>query len=117
LLEHAVAALLRPAAPSVEALARRIGWTRQHLARRFRAGVGLGPKALARIARMQRAVTRLQARREPVSATAAALAFADEAHLDREFRALVGASPAATRAARGSIRPIPSLFAGLEDPS
>jgi hypothetical protein len=36
--------------------------------------------------------------------------FFDEAHMDRDFRALVGATPLATRAAGGSIRPIRSVF-------
>jgi AraC-like DNA-binding protein len=115
LVAHAVGALLGPAPPRIEALAARIGWSRQHLGRVFRAQVGLGPKELARVARVQRAVAALQ--RAPgqhgpagLAALAAAAGYFDEAHMDREFRALVGVTPRLVKAAAGSIRPITSLF-------
>jgi transcriptional regulator GlxA family with amidase domain len=77
----------------------------------IRAHVGVGPKHLARTARMQRAVTFLQ--RQPhanVADVAAATGYFDQAHMAGDFRTLVGASPRSVFDARGSIFPIPSLF-------
>ncbi len=111
LIAHAVGLLFGAGAPPVEALARRIGWSRQHLARAFRAHVGIGPKQLSRVARMQRAIDAVQrARGAGLAATAVDLGYFDEAHLALDFRELVGLTPAAVRAARGSIFPIRSLL-------
>jgi AraC-like DNA-binding protein len=110
LVAHAVRALFASAPPTVEALARRLGWSRQHLGRAFRAQVGVGPKQLARVARVQRALAGLQGARAPLAQVAADAGYFDEAHMDRDFRHLVGVTPRAARAAPGSIRPIPSLL-------
>lgn len=111
LIAHAVGLLFGSDAPPVEALARRLGWTRQHLARAFRAHVGIGPKLLARVARVQRAIAAVQ--RGPGAAlaeTALDLGYFDEAHMALDFRELVGLTPGAVRAERGSIFPIRSLL-------
>ncbi|MFT3775921.1 MAG: helix-turn-helix transcriptional regulator [Minicystis sp.] len=117
LIAHAVALLFAPDAPPVEALARRIGWSRQHLARAFRAHIGIGPKQLSRVARMQRAIEALQrgravqpSRSTGLAAAAVGLGYFDEAHMALDFRELVGLTPAAVRAARGSLFPIRSLL-------
>jgi AraC-like DNA-binding protein len=111
LVAHAVGRLFAPAPPSVEALARRLGWSRQHLRRAFRAHVGVGPKELGRIARLQRALVALQGGGGS-AATAASLGYFDQAHMARDFRALAGLTPLAAQAARGSIFPIVSLLDG-----
>jgi AraC-like DNA-binding protein len=113
LVAMAVNALYAPAPVPVARLADRLACTRQHLGRAFRALVGVGPKQLARVARVQRAVARLQDAADPTLAAAAAEAgYFDEAHMDRDFRALVGVSPRAARASAGSIRPMRSLLDG-----
>ena len=92
-------------------LAADLGWTRQHLGRVFRQQVGIGPKELARICRLQRAVHRLQ--RTPdveLARVALELGYFDQAHMARDFRELAGVTPATVRAAAGSIFPIPSLW-------
>jgi AraC-like DNA-binding protein len=110
---HAVAALFGPAPPSIEALARQTGWSRQHLARAFGAEVGVSPKQLARVARLQRAVADLQrGRGDGLADAALRLGYFDQAHMARDFRALAGLTPAEARAAAGSIFPIQSLLAG-----
>ncbi|HEX8804443.1 MAG TPA: DUF6597 domain-containing transcriptional factor, partial [Acidimicrobiales bacterium] len=43
----------------IGSLASELGWSRRHLAERFRHEVGLGPKAVARVLRFQRAVEML----------------------------------------------------------
>jgi AraC-like DNA-binding protein len=109
--DHAVRALLSAAPPSVDALARKVGWTRQHLGRVFRQRVGLSPRQLARVARLQRATVELQqGTRRNLADAAAALGYFDEAHMARDFRLLAGITPGAAATAAGSILPIRSLF-------
>jgi AraC-like DNA-binding protein len=112
LVAFAVAALFDARPPTVDALARRIGWTRQHLRRALRQQVGVGAKTLGRVARLQRAVDRLQRGAEGLAGAAAALGYFDQAHMSRDFQALAGRSPAQVRGAAGSIFPIRSLLAG-----
>ena len=76
----------------------------------FCAEVGIGPKQLARVARLQRAVALLQGGSGSLAAEAAALGYFDQAHMARDFRALAGVTPAAVRLERGSIFPIRSLL-------
>ncbi|MFC5724578.1 helix-turn-helix domain-containing protein [Streptomyces gamaensis] len=80
-------------------LADEVGWSRQHLNARFRQEIGSSPKTVARIARMQRAVC--------LSCTtgwsswadvAAASGYADQPHLNRDFRTLAGLTPTAYHA-------------------
>jgi AraC-like DNA-binding protein len=109
-IAHAVRALFGRRPPSVAALADGFGVSRQHLTRAFRQEVGLGPKELARVARAQRALALAQQRRANLAAVAAHAGYYDEAHMDRDFRALIGMTPAKAQAAAGSIRPILSLL-------
>jgi AraC-like DNA-binding protein len=70
------------------------GWSHRHFAVRFRAEVGLAPKAFARVARFEAAFARLQALTRPRWAEfAAEQGYYDQAHLIRDFRALAGATP------------------------
>lgn len=77
-------------------LARELGWTTRHLRRRFEAEIGLAPRHFARIARLRR-LTALLPGEASLSDLAYRCAFADQAHLCREVRALVGLSPTALR--------------------
>ena len=83
-------------AVAVADLCRELGCSRRHLASRFREELGLGPKAVGRILRFERAVEAVRAGR-PLAAIAAQCGYADQAHLTREFRALAGVTPAAYR--------------------
>jgi AraC-like DNA-binding protein len=118
-LAFAVKQLFQQAPPAIAELAADIGWTRQHAARLFQRQVGIGPKLLARVARLHRAVVEVQARPGPSLAQAAlAAGYFDQAHMDRDFRELVGRSPAQVRedgrTDPGSIRPIRSLLGEAE---
>lgn len=77
-------------------VARGLDWSRKHLNQRFREEIGLGPKAVARMARFNRvlALARSDAARD-WAGIAAACGYADQAHLVREFRDFAGASPTA----------------------
>lgn len=78
----------------VAAVADEIGWTRQHLSTRFREQIGLTPKAVARIARLHRAVTLLNHPSTPSLADVAhRCGYTDQPHLNRDFRALTGCTP------------------------
>jgi AraC-like DNA-binding protein len=77
---------------------RRLGVHGRTLQRRFRAAVGLRPKQLARIARLQSVLLGLR-RGGSATLTEIALAsgYADQAHLTREFKKLTGYTPGVWR--------------------
>ncbi len=78
----------------IASIATEIGWSRKHLAARFADQVGVGPKAIARIVRFNRAATlSRQPDRAGWADLAAECGYADQAHLVREFRDLAGATP------------------------
>ena len=64
----------------------------RHLTNRFRAEVGLRPKEAARVVRFDRARRLLHAGR-PARRRGRRAGYFDQAHLNREFRALAGCSP------------------------
>ena len=78
-------------------LAAQVGWSRQHLARRFRDEFGFGPKLAARVVRFERARRMLQSTPSfvTIAQVAAACGYYDQAHLDRDFAELAGCSPTA----------------------
>ncbi|WP_194815368.1 AraC family transcriptional regulator [Nocardia sp. XZ_19_385] len=80
---------------NIGALATGIGWSRQHLARRFGTEFGLSPKLAARITRFERA--RRMIERTPsfvtIAQVAATCGYYDQAHLNRDFAELAGCSP------------------------
>jgi AraC-like DNA-binding protein len=76
---------------SVLSLAREIGWSREHLHRRFVNQVGLGPKACAQLARFHATLLALEHHTDDgLAAAAQRLGYFDQAHLAREFRAIAG---------------------------
>jgi AraC-like DNA-binding protein len=77
----------------VAQLCAELGCSRRHLAARFGDDVGLGPKAVARILRFQRALALLDGGAAPLAAVAAAGGFSDQPHFNREFRAMAGCTP------------------------
>jgi AraC-like DNA-binding protein len=95
MIAHAITQLVAPTAPRVDQVADQLGVTRQHLARRFRREVGITPKQLARIARMQRAAAALARGTPDLARLAAELGYFDQSHLSYDLRELVGVTPAA----------------------
>ncbi|MGK2937486.1 MAG: helix-turn-helix domain-containing protein [Solirubrobacteraceae bacterium] len=93
---------------AVGALSDEIGWSRRHLAARFRAQVGVTPKALARLLRFERAVAQLAGARAgelELGRVALDCGYYDQPHFNREFRAFAGVPPTvylARRAAPGA---------------
>lgn len=76
----------------VERLSAQLGASRQWLARRFSAEVGVSPKTFARVARVEEA---LRAGRSGArwSQVAFALGYADQSHLINDVRAITGSTP------------------------
>jgi AraC-like DNA-binding protein len=79
---------------AVGALAREIGCSRRRLIAQFREQVGMTPKTVARVLRFNHAIGLLAA---PNGTSWAALAqdcgYYDQAHFNRDFRALAGCTP------------------------
>ncbi|WP_086793135.1 helix-turn-helix transcriptional regulator [Streptomyces thermovulgaris] len=84
---------------SVAATADALGIGARRLHRRCLTAFGYGPKTLARILRLRRALG-LARRGVPFAETAARAGFADQAHMSREVRALAG-MPLSDLLARG----------------
>ena len=79
---------------SIDGIARRHGVSRQQMARRFSAAIGMTPKLFARVTRFQTLVHALLS--SDVShwvSVAPALGFYDQAHMINEFRGFAGAPP------------------------
>jgi AraC-like DNA-binding protein len=78
--------------PSLDELAGMVGTSRFALLRAFRARYGLPPHAYLNQLRVRRAKVLLDDG-VPPAAVAAAVGFADQSHLSRHFRRLVGLAP------------------------
>jgi AraC-like DNA-binding protein len=78
-----------PPPGGLRTIAEEIGWSERHLRTRFHEEVGLPPKAMARVLRLQRAL-RLQLQGHDTAQVAALGGFHDQAHLANEFKAMTG---------------------------
>ncbi|HET9379510.1 MAG TPA: helix-turn-helix transcriptional regulator [Streptomyces sp.] len=83
----------------VARLAEHVGWSVRQLENRFREQIGLGPKAAARVLRLERARKLLAAGRSQAD-TAALCGFYDQSHLSSEFKTMLGCTPREFTAAR-----------------
>lgn len=73
-------------------LAAAVGWSRRRLGERFRAEFGLTPKEAARVTRFDRSRQRVAAGL-PLAEVAVVSGYADQPHLNREWREIAGYSP------------------------
>jgi AraC-like DNA-binding protein len=78
----------------VAAMAEQLGMSARQLHRRCLPVFGYGPRRLARVLRMGRALDEARAGL-PLASVAADCGYADQAHLSREVRALAGDTPMA----------------------
>jgi AraC-like DNA-binding protein len=93
LVRELVAALDAGPPRGLPEIAARLGTTERTLRRRADAALGYGPRTLARILRLQRAIALGRDRDLPLAAIAAAAGYADQPHMSREVRRMTGRSP------------------------
>ena len=116
-IAHALARLEQSGgALSIGGLAAELDISRRRLIDRFHEQVGLPPKALARILRFNRAVGRLTlpGARPDLADIALACGYYDQAHFNREFRALAGVTPHTFLAEGGTIHEL-GEFGGVQE--
>jgi AraC-like DNA-binding protein len=89
----------------IGSLADELGLSERHLRRRVSAAVGYGPKRLARVLRLQRALALGRAGDE-LARVALEAGYSDQAHFANDCRDLAGVPPTAILAAGG--RPFPA---------
>jgi AraC-like DNA-binding protein len=89
----------------VAEMAARLGLGVRQLHRRCLPLFGYGPRHLARVVRLNRALADARVG-TPLAAVAARSGYADQAHLSREFRALTGATPSGLLRESGRL-PVP----------
>jgi AraC-like DNA-binding protein len=77
---------------SISRLASKLGMSRRHLSRSFRAMFGTSPKLFARLARIEKVLV-AHSKGWAWSDCAYACGFADHAHMIRDFQDIVGQSP------------------------
>lgn len=82
---------------TLPALARRAGYTAQHLNRRFRRALGVTPLAALAGMRLERAAALLREGRLSVQAVGEAVGYDDPAYFSRAFRARFARSPSVFR--------------------
>lgn len=82
---------------STSALAKRVGLSASHFARAFKASTGHSPRAFVMRQRIDRARALMIGTDMPLCEVALECGFADQAHLSRLFRQLVGFSPSTWR--------------------
>jgi AraC-like DNA-binding protein len=93
-LVRAAVTRLRDPDARVETLARDLGISARQLRRRFEATVGYGPKRLARVLRLERALEAARAGQE-LALVAVSAGYADQSHFADDCRTLAGVSASA----------------------
>ncbi|MFD5146438.1 helix-turn-helix domain-containing protein [Streptomyces sp. NPDC058401] len=80
------------------------GWSARTVRARFREQVGLSPKAMARVFRLQHAL-RMLAAGTAAAQVAAVCGYHDQAHLSREVKSMTGLPPSRFVLLRGGLAP------------
>lgn len=81
----------------IRSLFEEIGCSKRHFIGRFSQAIGLKPKEVARIARLNAAVSLLGDQSLTLAGIAADCGFADQAHMTREMAVLAGRTPGTAR--------------------
>jgi AraC family transcriptional regulator len=86
-----------------EGLANVVALSRSHFSRAFKRSLGFSPMEYVVVRRVERAKAMISGTREPLAEVALACGFADQAHLNRRFRDIVGISPGRWRRSNAPI--------------
>lgn len=78
---------------AITRLADETGWSRRHLGERFRHTLGLPPKTVARVLRFRHALALLDGPARHRADIAIEAGYYDQAHFNRDFKALAGITP------------------------
>jgi AraC-like DNA-binding protein len=102
----------------IEDLAKVVALSRSHFARAFKRSLGFSPMAYVVVRRVERAKAMISGTREPLAEVALACGFADQAHLNRRFRDIVGISPGRWRRSHAPVaKPTADRRAGVSMPT
>lgn len=77
----------------ISLVADQIGWSRRHLNGVFSAEFGIGPKEAARVLRFDRARRMISASAGSLAEISVVCGYADQSHLNRDFRQLAETTP------------------------
>jgi AraC-like DNA-binding protein len=99
-LVRAAALAIRRRATRIAALGGELGISERQLRRRFADAVGLSPRTLGRVLRLQRFLALASAGGHDLARSAAEAGYADQPHLTRDCKELAGLPPAALLATR-----------------
>lgn len=77
----------------VPLLAKLVSFSKSHFSRAFKQSLGLPPMAYVKLRRIERAKALMTATNQQLTAIAFICGFADQSHLNRSFRRVIGVSP------------------------
>ena len=102
----------------IEDLAKVVALSRSHFSRAFKRSLGFSPMEYVVVRRVERAKAMISGTREPLAEVALACGFADQAHLNRRFRDIVGISPGRWRRSHVPVtKPSPERRAEMPMPA
>ena len=102
----------------IEDLAKVVALSRSHFSRAFKRSLGFSPMEYVVVRRVERAKAMISGTREPLAEVALACGFADQAHLNRRFRDIVGISPGRWRRSHVPVtKPSPERRAEMPIPA
>lgn len=99
----------------IDDLANAVALSRSHFSRAFKRSLGFSPMEYVVVRRVERAKAMISGTREPLAKVALACGFADQPHLNRRFRDIVGISPGRWRRSNAPVaKPTPHRSAEVQ---